>query len=137
PSTATVDFVRDVEPLFADHCYKCHGTEKQKNGFRLDRKSDALKGGDSGPALVPGKSGESRLIQYVAGTDPEKLMPPKGDPLSPKQIGLLRAWIDQGANWPDSANAKSVGRAGEHWAFKAPKRPALPKVKNSKWVRNP
>src|SRR5258706_8734543 len=86
---APVDFARDVQPLFVERCYKCHGSEKQKNGFRLDRKADALAGGDSGPSILPGKSAESRLIHYVAGLDEEKIMPPKGERLTAGQIGLL------------------------------------------------
>ena len=63
-------------------------------------------------------------------------MPPKGDPLTPAQIGLLRAWIDQGANWPDAAVAKGPDKRN-HWAFKAPVRPAVPTVADKKWVRDP
>ena len=98
-STAPVEFERDIRPLFVDRCYSCHGPEKQKSGFRLDRRQEALEGGDSGPALVPGQSSESRLIQLVAGLDGDRVMPPQGDRLSSTQIGQLRAWIDQGAKW--------------------------------------
>src|SRR5262245_35737200 len=62
-----VDFVRDVQPLFAAHCYQCHGPDKQEAQFRLDVKSVALRGGELGPAIIPGKSAESLLIQAVAG----------------------------------------------------------------------
>ena len=63
-------------------------------------------GGDSGPAFVSGKSAESRIIKYVAGVDPDVLMPPEGDKLTDEQIGLLRGWIDQGADWPANAPDK-------------------------------
>src|SRR5258708_22491422 len=100
-SRAEIDFVRQVQPIFEKNCFKCHGPEKQKGGLRLDVKAAALKGGDEhAPAIKPGNSAESSLIRFVAGLDPDLKMPPKGDPLSAEQIELLRAWIDQGANWP-------------------------------------
>src|SRR6476660_6190756 len=74
---APVDFVRDIQPVLAEHCYSCHGPEKQKSGLRLDRQADALRGGDTGKAIVPGRSSESLLFKYVAGLDPEKVMPPR------------------------------------------------------------
>ena len=95
-----VDFAKDIQPLFRQNCHKCHGSSRHEAGLRLDRRDDALNGGDSGPAFVAGKSAESRLIKYVAGVDPDVVMPPEGDKLSDEQIGLLRAWIDQGAKWP-------------------------------------
>jgi mono/diheme cytochrome c family protein len=97
-----VDFVKDIQPLFQEKCHKCHGASRHEAGLRLDRRDDALNGGDSGPAFVAGKSGESLLIKYVAGVDPDVVMPPEGEKLSDEQIGLLRAWIDQGAKWPES-----------------------------------
>jgi hypothetical protein len=130
-----VDFARDIQPILKASCYECHGDEKQKGGLRLDLRASAVKGGDSGPLWVPGKSAESLIILAVAGTKPDlKRMPYKKDPLSDSQMGLLRAWIDQGADWPNTpvANAKD-----NHWAFKAPVRPALPQVRNAQWVRNP
>ena len=101
-TTKTVEFVRDIKPLLKAHCLKCHGTSKRAGGLRLDRRDEALNGGDSGPAIVSGKSAESLLVKYVAGLDPDVLMPPEGDKLTDAQIGLLRGWIDQGAKWPDA-----------------------------------
>ena len=98
-----VDFIREIKPLLVTHCHKCHGASKREGGLRLDRRDDALNGGDSGPAFVIGKSAESRIIKYVAGVDPDVLMPPEGDKLTDEQIGLLRGWIDQGADWPATA----------------------------------
>lgn len=95
-----VDFAKDVQPLFKEHCHKCHGSARQEAGLRLDRRDDALNGGDGGPIFVAGKSAESKLIKYVAAVDPDVVMPPEGERLSDEQIGLLRAWIDQGAKWP-------------------------------------
>ena len=112
-ANAPVDFAREIQPLLAERCVKCHGPEKQKGGLRLDGKTAARKGGDDGKIFEPGKSAESRLIHLVAGLDADKVMPPKGERLTPEQIGLLRAWIDRGADWPDDGK---VARS-EHWAF--------------------
>jgi mono/diheme cytochrome c family protein len=95
-----VDFAKDIRPLFQTHCLKCHGAKRQEAGLRLDRRDEGLNGGDSGPMFIAGKSGESILIKYVAGVDPDVVMPPEGDKLSDEQIGLLRGWIDQGGTWP-------------------------------------
>ena len=105
-ASRAVDFDRDIKPIFDQQCQRCHGPEKPKNHFRLDQRAAALKGGDSGVAIVPGNSAESRLIQIVAGMDSEMVMPPKGrgEPLTAEQIGLLRAWIDQGAAWGEDSN---------------------------------
>jgi len=124
-----VDFVKDIQPILSKSCLKCHGPEKQKNGFRVDVKSVAMKGGDTyGVAIKPGKSAESPLIRYVAGLEDDMLMPPKGDPLTPEQIGLLRAWIDQGADWPESASVKVDDPVKDHWAFKPLVRPPVPAI---------
>jgi mono/diheme cytochrome c family protein len=104
-ATRQVEFVHDIQPILESHCQKCHGPEKQKGGWRVDSKQVALTGGDEhAPNIVPGKSAESPMIQFVGGLDEDMKMPAKGDPLSAEQIGLLRAWIDQGAVWPESAN---------------------------------
>jgi mono/diheme cytochrome c family protein len=131
-----VDFVKDIQPIFARRCYECHGEKKQEAQFRLDTKEIALKGGELGPAIVPGKSGESLLIRAVAGVKPDFVMPGKGERLTAEQIGLLRAWIDQGAEWPDAASVKLEDKRN-HWAFKPPVRPPVPIVKAKTWVRNP
>lgn len=117
-SALAVDFVRDVQPIFEAKCIKCHGAEKQKSGYRLDIKQAALTGGDEhAPNIVPGKSRESPLIKFVAGLDPDVKMPPKGDPLSPEEIGVLRAWIDAGVQWPESASAKTANPL-DWWSLK-------------------
>ena len=133
-----VDFVKDIQPIFSKTCYECHGSEKQKSGLRLDEKAAALKGGDTGPLLVPGKSAESLLVQVVVGTrDDIARMPKKKDPLTDEQIGLLRAWIEQGADWPIAAGITKAKDYSKHWAFKAPVRPAVPKIGDKARVRNP
>lgn len=136
PATRQVDFVKDIQPIFSKHCYSCHGPQKQEAEFRLDAKEIAFKGGELGPAIVPGNSAESLLIHAVAGTKPDLTMPMKGERLTAAQVGVLRAWIDQGAVWPDSASVKIQDKR-DHWAFKPPIRPAVPDPKNTKWPHNP
>jgi hypothetical protein len=132
---AQVDFVRDVRPILAARCYRCHGPTKQVAGLALNRKDRALEGGDSGPAVVPGNAAASRLVRYVAGLGPKGRMPPEGQgrPLTPAQVALLRAWVDQGAKWPDGAD---ILAPSEHWAYRKPVRPPLPAVKDAAWPRN-
>jgi len=124
-SAVLIDFTTDIQPLLKDHCVKCHGANKQKGGFRLDEKIAALKGGENhAPAIKPGNSAESPLIQFVSGTVPDMKMPPEDSSLSPEQIGLLRSWIDQGATWPDD------GTREIHWSLKPVSRPAVPSIAN-------
>ncbi|MCB1021751.1 MAG: DUF1549 domain-containing protein, partial [Acidobacteria bacterium] len=135
-----VDFRKDIQPLFEQRCYACHGEANQINGLRLDRKKDALAGGHSGPAIVPGDSANSRLVHLLAGYRVKVVMPPAGPPLTPEQIGLVRAWIDQGADWPDDAvtAAPAPKRKGlDHWAWQPRSKPAPPEVKQADWARNP
>ncbi len=128
-ATRKVDFVKDVQPIFAAKCLECHGAKKQESAYRLDHKPSALRGGDLGRSIVPGKSSESSLIRYVAGLDPDIKMPPEGDRLTAEQIAVLRAWIDQGAEWPESASIELKSKGADHWAFKSPVRPAVPPVR--------
>ena len=92
----TLDFKRDIEPIFSQRCHHCHGSAEAAGGLRLDLRESALKGGSSGPAIVPGDSSASRLIDLVSGTG-GMIMPLQGDPLSADLVDRLRAWIDQGA----------------------------------------
>jgi len=113
PPSAKVqaDFERDVKPIFEKTCFRCHGPEKPKSHFRLDNRESALKGGENNhDDIVPGDSMKSKLIHYVTRLVEDMEMPPpgKGEPLTPEQISLLRAWIDQGAKWP--AGAETVQR---------------------------
>ncbi len=127
---APVDFARDIRPLLASKCYDCHGAEKPKGGLQLTSRAQALHGGESGePAFLAGQSAKSPLIQRLTTTDPEDVMPQKGDRLSPAEIDLLRRWIDQGAVWPDNL---------KHWAYVKPVRAPLPDVHGAaSAVRNP
>lgn len=100
PSTQKgVTFAKDIKPLFEKSCVKCHGPEKQKGKLRLDSLADVLKGSENGKCFEVGKSDKSILVALVSCLDPKEFMPPegKGDPLTKEQVGLIRAWIDQGA----------------------------------------
>ncbi|HEY3861560.1 MAG TPA: c-type cytochrome domain-containing protein [Verrucomicrobiae bacterium] len=100
-----VDFSKDIKPIFDASCIRCHGPIRPKSAFRLDTRANSLKGGDHGVDIVPGRSAGSPLIHYVANLVADMQMPPdgKGEPLTPAQVGLLRAWIDQGAAWEKNA----------------------------------
>lgn len=95
-----IDFKQHVQPILAARCHSCHGSKQQQSGLRLDKRQNALRGGDYGPVIVPGKSAESKMILRVASGDGGLQMPPTGA-LSNEEIGILRAWIDQGAEFAD------------------------------------
>lgn len=102
PPAATktgLTFDKDIKPIFEKSCVKCHGAEKQKGKLRLDTLEASLKGGENGESIIKGNSAKSPLVHSVARLDPDSAMPPdgKGDPLTKEQIGVIRAWIDQGA----------------------------------------
>ncbi|MBI5693624.1 MAG: DUF1549 domain-containing protein [Verrucomicrobia bacterium] len=129
---AKLSFNEHIQPLLADHCYACHGLDpgSRKAELRLDRFEYATaKRKDGGPAIVPGKPDESPLIQRIETKDEKKVMPPPEahKTLRPDQIALLRRWVAEGAEYE------------EHWAFLAPRRPALPAVLAARpaWGRNP
>ena len=104
PLIAAPDFTRDVQPIFAAHCVKCHGPEEQNGGLRYDQKARALAQADSGHhAIVPGKADQSELLRRITSTHKNDQMPPKGTRLSPQQIETLTAWIAAGAEWPETA----------------------------------
>src|SRR5882762_6488923 len=100
PATMQVDFKQHVQPILAAKCHSCHGSKVQQSGLRLDKRQNALRGGDYGPVIVAGKSAESKLILRLVGGDGGLQMPPTGA-LSSEEIGILRAWIDQGAEFAD------------------------------------
>ncbi len=128
-----VDFTRDIQPIFQAFCYGCHGPGRQMAGLRLDSKKSAL-----AKVIVAGKAAESELYRRVAGVGDQARMPMKGEALKLDQIALIKAWIDQGAEWPEESAIRNPQSAiKQHWAFVAPVRPALPRVENKSWVRNP
>ena len=133
-----VDFTSQIAPILENRCQLCHGTAQQLSGLRLDNKAAALKGGYSGPVIVPGDSGASRLIRLVSGLEEDLVMPPAGDRLASGEVDLLRAWIDQGADWPaEEALTEAPAPESTHWAFQPISRPVPRTVRREAWVRNP
>jgi hypothetical protein len=119
-----VDFAHDVVPLIKSRCAECHTGGKYKGSFSLDTREDVLKK----KAVVPGKSAESELIRRVTSKDPDERMPAKGEPLTTKQINLLKAWIDQGFVWDEGFSF----RAGTYVVPLKPRRPALPPARDGR-----
>jgi hypothetical protein len=124
-----IEFNRDIRALLSDNCFACHGPDdkERKGKLRLDVKEEALKEAKSGGhAIVPGDVKNSELIARITSKDEDEVMPPvkTGKKLTPQQIDLLKRWIAEGATWQT------------HWAYEAPKRPELPKVKDGKWPKN-
>lgn len=126
-----LDFQRDVRPILAEHCFQCHGQDEKtrEGGLRLDLRPAAIAKLESGAiAIIPGKTNESALVQRIKSRDPDEIMPPPSikKPLSPQHMKTLERWIAEGANY------------AEHWAFRSPTKPAVPKVPNSQTIiRNP
>jgi mono/diheme cytochrome c family protein len=130
-AAAPVDYVKEIQPLLAQNCYQCHGATQPKHGLRLDTAAFAIKGGQSGPAIKPGKSSDSLLVQVISGAHKDiTRMPYKKPPLADAQIALVRRWIDEGAKAP----ANEVPGSKAHWSFVAPKRPAVPVLQRGSGV---
>jgi mono/diheme cytochrome c family protein len=141
-------FEARVRPVLVRHCYPCHSTEAKKNkgGLRLDTREGLLKGGDSGPALIPGDPDRSLFIRAVRRTDEHLQMPPK-EKLSSTQIADLAAWVKAGAPDPraaDSTKGRSATKYGmsleegrRFWSFRPVQEPSVPAVKDTSWPRTP
>ena len=129
-------FETNVRPVLFDHCYKCHGPEKQWAGLRLDSRGAILKGGDSGPAVVPGKPEESLLVRAIRHED-ENLKMPEDGKLSDGQIADLVRWVEQGALYPENAPTRTRTRDPDHWVFQPPVEQAIPEVQDPAWPRSP
>jgi cytochrome c553 len=137
-------FEKKIRPVLADHCYKCHsaGAEKIRGGLLVDTREGLLKGGESGPAIVPGNPDRSLLIKTVRYTDPDIGMPPKGQKLPDEVIADLEQWVRMGAPDPREGKAPALtvdmDQARKHWAFQPVVAPAVPKVADPKgFVKNP
>jgi Protein of unknown function (DUF1553)/Protein of unknown function (DUF1549)/Planctomycete cytochrome C len=130
------DFTRDVQPILERHCISCHGPVKARAGLRIDSATALHKGGDSGPAVVPGKSGESRLLLAVLGAKDVAVMPPKGPRLSLDEIATLRNWVDAGAVVPRIETIASINDRKSHWSFQPIRSSTPPTVKDTSWSRN-
>jgi mono/diheme cytochrome c family protein len=134
-----VDFAGDIKPIFEVHCSKCHGPDKQEAGLRLDHRTSALRGGDSGVAIVAGNADTSELVRRITAEDADERMPPAdaGPPLTASEIALVRRWIDAGAVWPADASDGEGRVASKHWAYQPIARTEPPKVDHENWVRTP
>ncbi|MCU1325120.1 MAG: Protein of unknown function (DUF1553)/Protein of unknown function (DUF1549)/Planctomycete [Bryobacterales bacterium] len=117
------DYAREIRPIFENSCYGCHGEKVQSGGLRLDQKQSAI------PKLTA-------IQERISGTGSKARMPLGGAPLSAAQINLVKAWIDSGADWPDTP-LTGIAPKKKHWAFVPPVRPAAPIVKDARWARNP
>ena len=144
PAGSAEFFETNVRPVLIRHCSSCHAGGKRKGGLSLESRDALLAGGDTGPAIVPGKPGESRLIAAVRYADADLQMPPKGK-LPDAEVADLTAWVKAGAPWPKAVAGKAEARAAfdlpkrkqEHWAWQ-PVRPAPPPaVRDPAWVRDP
>ena len=131
-----VDYTRDIKPLLKQRCYACHGALQQRMGLRLDTAAAIRKGGDSGEIFEPGKPDDSRLIERVTADEASR-MPPKdeGTALNPAEVELLRRWISEGATGPADEQPEVDPRAW--WSYQPIRRPELPVVRNSAWVKTP
>jgi hypothetical protein len=143
-SAADLQFFESrVRPVLATKCYNCHSqqADRVRGGLLLDTREAVLHGGNSGPAIVPGRPDESLLVQAIRYTDEDLQMPPKGEKLSAQEIADLTEWVRRGAPdprvGPASGSAAYAGVGRQHWAFQPVKKPDVPAVKNTAWVRNP
>lgn len=138
-------FEKEVRPVLVEDCYKCHSarSDKVKGGLLLDTRSGWMKGGDSGPAIVPGDPEKSLLIKAVRYTDENLQMPPKNKKLSAAKISALEQWVKMGAPdprtdpTPAAASTGATDKAKQHWAFRPIREPQLPAVKNRSRVQSP
>jgi mono/diheme cytochrome c family protein len=134
------EFETQIRPLLATHCLTCHGPRRQEGGLRLDTRESLLRGGETGPAVVPSSAAQSLLMQAVRR---EGLEMPPDKSLSDQQIRLLQRWIDTGANWPQHAQplrevAREITPADRQWwAFQTLRRPDVPDTGNQTWPRTP
>src|SRR5262249_13925687 len=137
-------FEARIRPVLAERCFSCH-TSSKLGGLQMDSRDGLLKGGKSGPAIVPGKPGESLLIKAVTQTDAELKMPMGGPKLKDQEIADLTHWIEGGASWPASKTQATVVKKGfsistsqrAFWSFQPLRKPALPSVRDVNWVKSP
>jgi mono/diheme cytochrome c family protein len=137
-------FETRIRPVLADHCYKCHSREadKIKGGLMLDTKEGMLHGGDTGPAISPGKPDDSLIVDAISYRDADLQMPPKGEKLTDQQVADITEWIRRGAFDPRSLVAKGSSQAyggvgKDHWSFLPLKKQAVPAVADTSWCRTP
>lgn len=131
PVPRQVDFIRDIKPLFEAACVKCHAKGRDKGGLSIETRAAFLKGGDTGPGAIVGRSAGSLVVEAVSGLNEDLVMPKKGSHWDAEKVGLLRAWIDQGAHWPaDVTFAKPPPENLQPHAVALPDRPSVHPVDN-------
>jgi len=104
PAAQPVDFRKDIKPIIEVSCTQCHGRGKAKGSLSMETREAFLRGGDSGTIVLPGRSAESYVVETISGLNADNVMPQKGKKLTPDQVALFRAWIDQGMPWPNDVN---------------------------------
>jgi cytochrome c553 len=149
PDAAQIEFFEQrIRPMLANECYECHGLKKRKGGLRLDFRDGLLKGGDSGPAIVPGDAKKSLLIQSIRHDDPDSAMPKDRPKLSDSVIRDFIAWVNAGAadprNQPPTEGevsrtswAATFAARRDWWSFKPVQKPIVPAVRNAGWSQHP
>lgn len=128
------DFAADIEPIFREKCYGCHGEQQQFGQLRLDSRSVATSAGPSGQRIVPHDALASTIYQRVADLGEGNRMPMDGQ-LSDAEVALIKAWIEAGAVWPEGRGADAA--LNQHWAFVRPARPEQPRLKNGRRAASP
>ena len=135
PDAHVAFFEKHVRPLLVKRCYSCHGPREQESGLRLDSRESILRGGDSGPAAVAGRSAESLIVDAIRQTGEFKMPPNK--PLAAKDVTAIVRWVDAGLPWPNSKPTEQPHAAAKsHWAFQPVVRPRPPTVESTKWVQS-
>jgi hypothetical protein len=130
-------YSQSVNPVLEKNCTACHGAKVKQSGLDLSSAEGLLRGGDSGPVIIPGKANESKLYKLISFQEAPG-MPFKGKKLPDESIARIAAWINAGAPLGKlTAESASTPKQSDHWAFRAPKQPSVPEVKNKAWVRNP
>ncbi|MCB1098877.1 MAG: DUF1549 domain-containing protein, partial [Verrucomicrobiae bacterium] len=155
PTDSQIEFFESrVRPVLSEHCYSCHSEKaahagKLKGGLRVDHLSGLLKGGDSGPSIVPGDPGESLLVEAIGYSNDDTAMPPKGK-LPDDAISTLTEWVSMGAPWPEVNVSELLAETAganeepydwekfrtEHWSFRPVVKPDISTVDNSEWITN-
>ena len=129
-------FRDNVAPVLEQRCVHCHSGATPKGRLSLATQAAVLKGGESGPAVVPGKPEESVLLEMISGDRPQ--MPQKDKPLAKLDVERIRTWIERGAHWPENLTLRDRRFEGQRWwAFEPLKRSAVPSVSDAQWPRNP
>ncbi|MFM7055866.1 MAG: PSD1 and planctomycete cytochrome C domain-containing protein [Planctomycetota bacterium] len=128
-------FEQHIRPVLAGVCFRCHGGERVSGGLRVDSREGLLSGGDSGPAIDPGRPRSSLLWQAIARVPDVSAMPPSADgALSAAQVRAFQDWIETGAFWPEKAGAFEVQ---QHWAFRPLASVSVPDIQSHSWVQTP